>query len=350
MTFVDFPSASPVTIDIKTRFIADDTRVYLVFPGPGYRYFQTMQNESVVFLNLPGFPIAALERLPDREAVIRGIVVSDRVREWHKSGAEADKEPERQIDKITDFRRTKWREQFAAIISNFFSQPRKGDIFIVPGPNEDSPVLFGEIVDETDPFIEVDSLLAGEKIFARKVKWVREVQRRAIPRWLDKKIPSPNPVRQVERDKLPHIFDLMYERYYYDGHFVVKFETTSREFNALDNYLINQVFLYVAALHEHLHDASIGDVANRPIWEVVSGITFSEDIPEQRLIIQSPGYIALDARNIIPLVVGVFMTLSSATAASQTQPTPPTIVNTIDDSEPDSNFNSDWLLPSPAFA
>ncbi len=44
-------------IDIKTRFIPDERKVYLIFPGNNYRYYQSMVEQSVVYLDLPGFPV-----------------------------------------------------------------------------------------------------------------------------------------------------------------------------------------------------------------------------------------------------------------------------------------------------
>lgn len=321
------------TIDIKARFIDDKAKVYILFPGPGYRYFNTMEQEEAVFLDIPGFPIFQTGDVPQRSDIIKSIVVSDRVRDWHSHNRPLDKEPERRLDYVKDYNVTQWRQQFGAMVENFFNNIKLGDIIIVPGPKEESNVLFGEIIDAPGSSFAVQApFYDDEYIPARKVRWIQRIQRRGLPRWLDNKIPNQNPLRQIERSQYQYIFDLMYERYYYDKRFAVKMRTESREFSALDSYLLNQVVLYITALHESLHDGHIKDIDKRSMSDVVSSIVFSSDIPEQRVIIQSPGFIVLDAKNVIPMVAGVFMAMSAATAGAGELPAPQ-IVNTSDQSQ-----------------
>ena len=324
--------STEVTVDIRTRFIQDETKVYILFPGRGYRYADTMRETGLIFLDIPGFPIFSDGDVPGRSDIVKSIVLSERVRTWHNHNRPPDKEPDRRLDRITDFKETPWRRQFAAIIENFFTIPKQGDIFIVPGRMENSPVLFGEVVDEPGSCVALKSPFEfGEIIPARRVHWIKEMPRRTLPRWLDKKFPSPNPLRQVERSQFQYIFDMMYERYYFDGRFAVKIATESKEFSALDSYLLNQVVLYVAALHENYHESNIKDFALKSISDVVAHISFSDDIPELRVVIQSPGFIVIDAKNVIPIIASIFMTIGTGGGACA-EPPSAKIVNSADQS------------------
>lgn len=321
---------SELIVDIRTRFLPLDARVFIIFPGPGYRYFDTMRQEFAVFLDIPGFPRFD-EKFPDRSDIVRSIVVSDRVREWHNKGMPSDARPERDLRKVADYRATQRRVQFAGMIEHFFDLP-EGTIFVVPGPDETSPVLFGELRGERRKFEPIASPdLPDEMIPGRRVEWINEVTRRELPRWLDKRMPSPNPLRQIEKSQHRYVFDLMYERYHYDGRFVVKLRTSSTEFTSLDDYLLNQVVLYAAALHQMQHDGLQVNVSDMPISEVVSRITFTSDIPELRIAISSPGFVVFDGKNIVPLVAGVFFAMTNALGANE-PPVKPQIINSVDQS------------------
>lgn len=311
-----------ITVDIRTRFLRDDQRCYILFPGSGYRHYEAMRDDQLVFLDLPGFPISAKESLKEADDLIKRVILSERIQEWHRTGRPADKPPAREIKNLSSHRETDARKRFAGLVRGFFETIRTGDIIIVPPSAYEHDVLFGEIVDDSQvEFAELPTYRTGlenpkfDKIPGRKVRWVARLPRHAAPSWLERKIPSPNPLRQIERSYFEEIFDIMYERYFFDGKFACKFSVASQEFSALDNFLFQQIVLYTAALHESRHEANINDIASKAISVVVSELEFSQDIPDQRISINSPGHIVVYAKNIIPLVAGVLMTIAAATGS-----------------------------------
>ncbi len=313
-------------VDIRTKFISEEQRCYILFPGEGYRFYSDIKNNSAIFLDLPAFPKEAIE---DRNELVRGIVLSERIKHWYRSGKETE-EPTRILNEIKGYRTTARRKQFAGVLRGFLDLP-VGSIVIVPPSDYEQDVLFGEIIDEELEWVK--SPIYGEStIPARKVKWIAQKQRNTIPIWLERKIPSPNPLRQIEKSFFPAIFDMMYERYFFNDEFVCKFSTTSREFSSLDNYLFQQVVLYITALHEAKNEGNITRISAKPISEVVSEIDFSDDIPDQRIVINSPGHIVIYAKNLIPLLTAVMIAMASANAqaASDVPPDRIVITNSVD--------------------
>ncbi|TPL51616.1 hypothetical protein [Mesorhizobium sp. B2-4-6] len=304
-----------IAVDIRTRFLRDDQRCYIMFPGDGYRYYSTMRDDSVVFLEIPGFPFEPNEDLRKVKDLVQRVVLSDRIAEWHREGRPKDKLPPRTVKELGRHRVTRARQQFAGLVRGFFHQVRAGDIIIVPPQNFDDDVLFGEVIDDKISFAYAPQF-PKERIPVRKVRWKARVSRNQIPLWLERKIPSPNPLRQIENIYFEEIFDLMYERYFYNGNFVCKFNVKSQEFSSLDNFLFQQIVLYAAALHENNQEGNIKNVKSTSISVVVSKLDFSQDIPDQRISINSPGHIVVYSKNIIPLVAGVFMALSAALASA----------------------------------
>lgn len=333
--------AKTIAVDIRTRFLRDDQRCYIVFPGDGYRYYSKMKRDSVVFLDIPGFPFDPKEDLRQAKDLAERVVVADRISQWHRDGSPVDKKPPRRVADLRNYKITKSRQQFAGIVRSFFHQIKAGDIIIVPPQGYDDDVLFGEVTAADSTLVAVPQY-QDELIPARKVRWLAKVPRGEIPSWLERKIPSPNPVRQIEKEYFTDIFDIMYERYYYDGNFVCKFNVRSTEFSSLDNFLFQQIVLYAAALHENNQEDNIKDIATTAISIVVSQLNFSEDIPDQRISINSPGHIVVYSKNIIPLVAGVFMALSVlSSSATDIHKIPIVIENSADSGQISSECVSD---------
>jgi hypothetical protein len=298
--------AKTITVDIRTRFIPDNQRCYILFPGDGYRYYGAMRDQGAVFLDTPGLELPVSD---NPKTSVKQIVLSSRIGDWHRAGRPSDKMPPRNLEEVKYFRNTPGQQHFAGLVRGFFNTIRSGDIVIVPPQGYDDDVLFGEI----GPRIKNVSVrqYPKEAIPGRAVRWIGRVPRSKIPLWLERKIPSPNPLRQIEKEFFPDIFDIMYERYFYQDEYVCKFDVKSKEFSSLDNFLFQQIVLYAAALHEGRHEGNISDIAATPISLVVSKLEFSQDIPDQRIQINSPGHIVVYSKNIIPLVAGIFMSMSA---------------------------------------
>jgi len=325
--------ATEATVDIKTRFIRDDGKVFFVFPGNGYRHYAWMKEHSAVYLDLPGFPIPDDQNIAALDDLVERIAVSDDIVEWHRKGMPADAIPDRDPATIGARRRSKRRAFLGGVLHGFFAGIKKGDVVIVPPKDFNDDVLFGEFIDEGDVCTSIPApFQTGEKIPARRVRWLARQKRMAVPGWLERKLPSPNPVRQLERPLHKYVYDILYERYYFDGQFVCKFAIDSTDFSTLDNFLVQQIFLYASALFENNQEENITDISEKSLLAVVSEIEFSEDIPDQRIVIQSPGNIVLYSKNIIPLVAGVLMALSAACAGGDA-PTKVKIVNSADGSQ-----------------
>lgn len=303
-----------ISVDIRTRFIAQDQRCYILFPGMGYRFYGAMEKEAAIWLDLPGFELGQKEDITEVKDLLERVSVSSKIADWHRGGRPSQAPPPRSVKELGRIRRTTQQQQYAGLVRGFFSQIRPGDVVIVPASSYEEDVLFGEVlpgrVDITYP------AYGDDKIPALKVRWVARMRRDAIPSWLERKIPSPNPLRQIEKSYFDSIFDIMYERYFYDGKFVCKFDIKSQEFSALDNFLFQQVVLYTAALHEAREEDNIDEVGKQPIWSVVAGIEFSDDIPDQRISINSPGHIVVYSKNIIPIVAAVMIALSASGATA----------------------------------
>lgn len=327
-------------LDIKTRFIPETQRIFIVFPGAGYKFFNEMRERSVVFLDIPGFPLPIASddwRNPKiKDDFVHRLTLSERIKAWHIAGRPDDNQPPRSLEDIGQLRRTARKVQFSGLIKNFYYGLRKGDIVIVPGKDFDDEVLFGEIIDESFASSIEIKRYPGEKVPVRKVKWIVGVPREKVFTWLARKIPTPNPVRQVETSYFSDVFDVMYQRYFFRDEFVCQYSVGSKDFSTLDNFLFQQIVLYIAALYENNHDGGIKNIDKETIASIVARINFSDELPGQRIQIQSPGHIVNYSKNLIPLIVGAMLALSSSSACADSDFNDAKVpivkvVNTVDD-------------------
>lgn len=322
--------SASVVVDLRARFIDERRKVFILFPGNGYRYYDLMNQNSIVFLDIAGFPYSEGEDIAGAIDLPRRITLSDRVRDWHRRGRPEDEIPVRDTRNLGRVRITNAKIQLAGLVRGFLSTIKPGDIIIVPAPTYEQDMLYGEVQGPAFNAYDILSEFPRESVPALPVEWVQKMPRSMVPLWLERKIPSPNPLRQIEKVYFPSVFDIMFERYFYNGKFCCKFDVKSKEFSALDDFLFQQIVLYTSALHENLNENNI-DVSTNSISVIASQIEYSEDIPELKMNINSPGHIVVLSDNIIPLVTGVLIALAAATnAAGDTAMPSVKIVNSAD--------------------
>jgi hypothetical protein len=316
-------------IDIKTRFLPDDHAVYVLFPGDGYRFYADMVRQSVVFMDIPGYPMDSIQELRDADDVVERYIVSDGIASWHRSGRDGDLPP-RTVDDLGRIRRTETRRNTSTQVYNFFTRIRPGDVIVVPCQGYEGEVLLGEIA--SNRIVSANSSYYPDEVIpARRVNWIRKIPSADIPSWLDRKLRIPNPVHLIERESVKYIYDKMYERYYRDEQFYCKFDVTSEEFSSYDNFVFQQIVMYTAALHGLRMEGALDDISKHSIAGLASSIGYSNDIPDQSVEINSPGHIVVYAKNIIPIVVASMIAIS-ATVGVGAQNANIVVTNSVDSS------------------
>lgn len=302
---------SKLTIDIQTKFIKDNQKCYLLFPGRGYRFYNKMEASERIFLDIPGFQLNSDEVISEIDDLSQRVILSERIRKWHDKGAVKEDEPSRNLAELGEVKPTKGQLQLAGRVRNFFSTLKIGDIIIVPCKAFEGEVLFGEIISEEIHKTRHPNY-GADLIPSLKVKWLHRIQRSKVPTWLNHKIPNQNPLRSLERSHFPFVFDQMYGRYFFNDQFTCKLSITSKKFSSLDDFLIQQLLLFTTALHERVNDDIVGDVQKQAIAITATKISHSSDIPELRISINSPGYLSVGAKTIVPLLYIVFVAIAGA--------------------------------------
>lgn len=319
-----------VRVDLMTRFLSDNIRCYIMFPGSGYRYYTSMKETGFVFLDVPGFPFKQDEDIGDADDLVARVVVSERIRQWYREGAGEDALPPRTVSELSNFKETSARRQLAGLVRNFVKRVKVNDLFVVPPKHYTDDVLFGEI-EEDDVHLVDHPEISGEKVPAKKVRWIKRIERRRVPGWLERKIASPNPLRQIEREWFQSLFDIVYERYVYDGVYACKFSVSAHDFSSVDNYRLQRLFLFSSGAFALPRDS----LQSLPFSEIVDRAAETEDMPDQRIAISSPGHMVLYKKSLVPIVAAALISTALISGAGDSIAQTPTveIVNSADDSE-----------------
>src|SRR5687767_2080221 len=79
-TFVDLDSGATIEVDISTRVLQDDDKIYVIQPGEGYWLYDHFKRSGTVFLDFPDLEIDFSTR-PTwqrfREIIVRSIAIAE---------------------------------------------------------------------------------------------------------------------------------------------------------------------------------------------------------------------------------------------------------------------------------
>lgn len=93
-----------IVIDFRTKILPANTRVWVMFPGEGYRFYQPMRENDVVFADFPALRLDKFDIDDDRQ-LLNWLSLSQRVRSFHNEKQSQDKRPSYNPD---DYKRHTW--------------------------------------------------------------------------------------------------------------------------------------------------------------------------------------------------------------------------------------------------
>jgi hypothetical protein len=130
----------------------------------------------------------------------------------------------------------------------FFERAKKGDLVLVPPSSIFSRVLIGEILDDDFEEITIPEVWEREKVPSRRVHWLATPLRGECSIELQRRFPSPNTVRLLDREARAEVYSMAYGSYSIADSFTCKFDVTSADFTTIDDYRLQQLLNSIAAL------------------------------------------------------------------------------------------------------
>lgn len=165
-------------VRLSDRVIPTNHNVWVIHPGPRYRFLSDFLENSRVYLDLPGFqPPEDWEKADDVtiKAQLRRAV---RFASYYRSPAPRGGEPSREIE---DYR-VKGNRPFRlySTARRFFDEIPKGDLVLMPSHGYFDSIRFGEFSEPPNltRTASIPGYGRGMSVQSRSVEWLAEVDRK----------------------------------------------------------------------------------------------------------------------------------------------------------------------------
>jgi len=287
----------------------------MVFPGQNYALYPHFVTGSRIFPQLPGLDLIPKRHMAEQPDLDAKLLRSRAIGAWYAGGQKDDTRPSRQLSDYRDRRTPKWLPNTRGVLIGFFDRAKKGDLVLVPPSSVFSRVLIGELLDDPADFEEfmIPEIWGREKVPSRRVRWLATPLRGECSIELQKRFPSPNAVRILDREARGEVYSLAYGSYSIDDSFTCKFDVTSADFSTKDDYYIQQIFNSVAAICQRIETEQNPKLGFNPKdWDdIIALLTDAAYIPDLAVSINSPGSLTLSCRKLVPLIAAALFALAT---------------------------------------
>jgi hypothetical protein len=331
------------TINLNAVHVPNDRRIWRMFPGKEYRFFETFLKDGVVFLELPGLDLPEGEISSNTPLLREGLTRSARVRAWielskkyersAKTG-EPPTRPDRNLQTYMDSPRPRGYTNELGSILTLFGTAKKGDLVVIPDRISERHVVVGEFVDEPGRRISQESrvLFLDEKTPLRRVSWFPKTDELRVPIELSGVLRIPVPISLVPNSLNRSIFENSYGTFYRDDEYSARLNILGDNFDAQSNLDLASLAKFAAVVCSV--PAGEPDALRDRLVDYLSVSVGSEFLPAISLNVNSPGFGNLKSGAIVPIFFAAFFALLGvALAEDKPKPEEVSVVNATSGSE-----------------
>jgi hypothetical protein len=183
-------------------------------------------------------------------------------------------------------------------------------LVIVPPSSVFSRVLIGELLDDGFEDLVVPQIWDNEKVPSRRVRWLATPLRGECSIELQKRFPSPNAVRLLDREARAEVYSMAYGSYSIEDSFTAKFDVTSADYRSIDDYRLQQVLNAIAAMSQLQAKGEKTPIETDGWDDIIAFLTDPNYIPDLAVNISSPGSVILSCRRAVPFVAQALLALA----------------------------------------
>jgi hypothetical protein len=316
-------------VDLNTRIISADTKVYLARAGKKGHLFTQVLNYKAVGPDLPDLNLNLANGLDNDKLLENKIKRSRQLARWLRASVnDRGPEPHRNLVYYNDESKGPGYAQVEGVVRSYFGTVQTGDVFVIPNP---SP--FGNaIVAEANPLKDGVTKIPGVERFqgysfdGRQFGHFKEVRMADLPTSVVDLARVPTGFAEIYNSKVKRrIFQLAYDDYVLDDEFSARIITTKDDFNPFDSTVLNALITMVAENIDRLqHGGANPDLLG---LEQAAFIQVEGDDLQVKININSRGHIAVIAKTIVPLVVATILAALIAVNFDPNAVTAQTVIN-----------------------
>lgn len=298
-------------VDLKTKIIATDTRIFLARAGKNGHLFDGVLNAKAIGPDLPNLGLNLEKGLTEDEDLEAKVKRARALGTWLREppSARGPKPP----SSLNDYQNTTRRSghaQIEGIVKSYFHDLKAGDLLVIPNPS-----FFGEaLIVEVLPLGKNPVRIPGTRRFdgyhfdGRAFGHYVKVKMATLPRAVIDLAKAPTGFAQIVHPAVKHrIFELCYTDYVMDNEFASRILTTKDDFSPFDGNVLNAFVTMVAKNVEALQSGTV----NPHLVGLVQAafLKLDDDDLQVKININSPGYLAIIDRSIVPLVAAALLNI-----------------------------------------
>jgi len=304
-------------VDLACRVIPADHKAFIARPGRDSRLFRLFDEASAIGPELPYLGLADGTPLSEYEDIEERVKRAIAVRNWHPR-RQPEFAPARDLESYTAQTNVRSLAQHVSIVRGYFEKASKGDFAIV------TPKAFGEqakiveFIDDPESRIEIAApdFFGDDPLTARRVRTLARVPKGKLPVRILDILSKPSALVLLEKSEREAIYNLALSSFFMEGTYSVRFDVEAEDYNTDDDILLKAFIKFVTA--NTVATAITHDNAVMGIKEATFAPTagFSSEL---RTSINSPGFIELVSKNLIPAAVAALFALAVQVGPSAVQ-------------------------------
>lgn len=202
------------TIDLATKIISPNQKIWLVHPGVGRKYYDIFRTQGIAFLAMPGLELT-LESCKSSEKIRQHIRMSKTLRKYFHEDGGREKTPSKNPN---DYSKDADRDVNSDLgnVQGLYCEAVPGDMIVVTGYGQYQSTLIGEF---SEPFNPKDKIVLPKHEYAhvqyRRIRWINTGHaKREYSRALAERLVNRKAVVQLPKDKISEeLYQFAYSSY-----------------------------------------------------------------------------------------------------------------------------------------
>lgn len=298
-------------VDLKTKIIPNDARVFLARAGKNGHMFQQVLEHRAIGPDLPMLGLDLRNGLNGDPNVEAKVKRARAFSSWLRQPSEA--RSERPSESVNDYHVATKRAghaQIDGIVRSYFQDLKAGDVLVIPNPSYFGDAIIAELLPVGDTVVKIPGTrrFEGFDFDGRRFGHFKKIKMSNLPRSVIDLAKAPTGLAEIKAPIVKRrVFELGYDDFVLDDEFVSRIITTKREFTSFDgnvlNALVTMVAENVSRLESEGTDAHLLGLVQAAFEQL------DHDDLQVKIDINSPGFLAVFDRSVVPLVIGAVLSV-----------------------------------------
>ncbi|MDR3500669.1 MAG: hypothetical protein P4L72_15750 [Parvibaculum sp.] len=297
-----------IEVDLRTKVLPQTTNVYVGRPGKEYRLYHQFTEGHVIGPELPGLDLQPGVPLAQQTLMDNRIRRSVRLRNWHGRGRPEDDVPPTALEAYNGHLAANALGQYRSVVTGYFERVNAGDLVIIPPQSFSQDAVVGEFIGGPTDFESFNiPRYVGHPLLVRRFRTVGRIPKPKLNARILDLITKPNMLVLLERQLRSEIYSAVYGNYTTADSFNTRLEVAAREFTTDDDFNIK---LFIKFVTQNTIKTSINGEDEVFGIKVTAFEDAGDLAPDLQMNINSPGFIGISSKFLIPSVISVLFALA----------------------------------------